>query len=280
MTQQRRTKYPPQLRRFVDAVEERARKAGHADRKASIYAAWCACFVRFCTTTDRSWQEAGHVAPFFAYLRRHQDVGSDTYRHAQEGLAFLFQRLLNQDVQRADWYPYGSDATPSGDGVATGSAAGPGDGAGDPGNGQEKGATTEQSTLLTMLLFHTSIPINEALDLHVGDVNLETGLIYVSDAMGTPKRIVEVPEALQEPLRTHVERLRKEEGPDAFNEPLFQANALRGRVDAQAPAAQQAQRSAPADSGPERSDGTSRASDDEDRRDQSAPKPLWGYTES
>jgi hypothetical protein len=276
MTQQRRTKYPPQLRRFVDAVEKRARKAGYAERKASIYAAWCACFVRFCTTTDRSWQEAEHVPSFFVYLRRHQDVGSDTYRHAQEGLAFLFQRLLNQDVQRADWYPYGSDATPSGDGAATGEAAGGSDGA----DQQEgKGATTEQSTLLTKLLFHTSIPINEALDLHLGDVNLETGLIYVSDAMGTPKRIVEVPDALQEPLRTHVERLRKQEGPDAFNEPLFQANALRGRVEENPSAAQQAQRSSASDSGPERSDETSRTSDDEDRRDRTDPKPLWGYTE-
>jgi integrase len=117
------------------------------------------------------------------------------------------------------------------------------------------------------LLFHTSLPINEALDLCAGDVDLDAGLIYVSDPMGTPKRIVELPDVLYDPLRRHLERLRKKHGRRYFDAPLFQARALQGRrseggtEDETEP--EQTAEPVTADSG-----------DEEDR-----PASLWGYAE-
>jgi integrase len=166
-------------------------------------------------------------------------------------LVFLFERLLKTDVSEADWHPdRQSEPEPEASEQATA----------DEEDAEEE---SEQSTLLTRLLFHTSLPINEALDLCAGDVDLDAGLIYVSDPMGTPKQIIELPDTLYDPLRRHLERLRKEHGRRYFDAPLFQARAIQGRVDEASDAETDEDESEPVPAD---------ASDEDDR-----PASLWGY---
>jgi integrase len=248
----RRSSFPPELQKFVDTVEEKAQAAGHSSTLARIFGAWAACFVRFCTVHDRSWREAEHVSPFLVYLGRREDVDEASRRHAAKAMAFLFERLLKTDVSGAAWHPDRHAETESEDATADATTA-------DEDDAEDE---SEQSTLLTRLLFHTSLPINEALDLCAGDVDLDAGLIYVSDPMGTPKRIIELPDTLHDPLRRHLERLRSEHGRQYFDAPLFQARAIQGRVD------EDASDAADEDSEPVPAE----ASDEEDR-----PASLWGY---
>lgn len=251
----RRSSFPPELQKFVDTVEEKAQVVGHSNTLARIFGAWAACFVRFCTVHDRSWREAEHVPAFLGYLGRRDDVDEASRRHAAKAMAFLFERLLETDVSGASWHPdrQSNAETDRGEDEAT---------ADDESTDEE----SEQSTLLTRLLFHTSLPINEALDLCAGDVDLDAGLIYVSDPMGTPKRIIELPDTLYDPMRRHLERLRKEHGRRYFDAPLFQARAIQGRVDEDAASStetddEETEAVSPAD-----------ASEEEDR-----PASLWGY---
>lgn len=325
MSAERRSKYPEQLRRFVSAVEDRARSAGRTDARARIYGAWAACFVRYCTVRSLSWEDPDHVGPFLTYLRDRQQVEAASRRRAAEGLAFLFQDLLETDVRQAAWHPesptststandaststsigqeasragsgdaFASDESTSDDGASQGPASEDGtshdatQGADAAPSGDERASAAspdtrreatnasraEQSSLLTRLLFHTSLPIHEALDLRAGDVDLSAGLIYVSDSLGTPKRIVELPEALREPLRKHVERVRREAGLQSFDAALFQANTLQGRVqsDAEETSAE-----------PSTSEASEGQADDaeipnETRGDGDA-RSLWSYTSS
>jgi integrase len=249
----RRSSFPPELQKFVDTVEEKAQVAGHSSTLARIFGAWAACFVRFCTVHDRSWRESDHVPPFLDYLGRREDVDEASRKHAAKAMVFLFEQLLQTDVSGAAWHPERQETSEA---EADADAA-----AADDDNGEDE---SEQSTLLTRLLFHTSLPINEALDLCAGDVDLDAGLIYVSDPMGTPKRIIELPDTLHDPLRRHLDRLRKEHGRQYFDAPLFQARAIQGRVDEDASAADEDED----DSEPVPAE----ASDDEDR-----PASLWGY---
>lgn len=342
MSAKRRSKYPAQLRRFVDTVERRARSAGQSDAHARVYGAWAACFVRYCTVRSQSWQDPGHVSGFLAYLRDQQQVEASSRRRAAESMAFLFQHLLQTDVQHADWYPSASpaeanSAPPSSsrpsdpsatasDGGSDGASASPsarsdakpaqrnataeasrstsrsasgsdstatrstsddasaGDGAAGDGaaaHAENDATRAEQSSLLTRLLFHTSLPIHEALDLRAGDVDLSAGLIYVSDSLGTPKRVVELPDALQEPLRRHVDRVQRDHGARSFDAPLFQANALRGRVNDDADASDAASDTGsdtPSDAGSDDGDPSDAAptSPDADRADR-GNRSLWGY---
>jgi len=249
----RRSSFPPKLQKFVDTVEEKAQVAGHSATLARIFGAWAACFVRFCTVHDRSWREAEHVPAFLEYLGRRDDIDEASRKHAAKALAFLFERLLKANVSGASWHPDQQSSVE--DERTTDETT-----EGSPG---EEG---EQSTLLTRLLFHTSLPINEALDLCAGDVDLDGGLIYVSDPMGTPKRIIELPDTLHDPLRRHLKRLRQEHGRRYFDAPLFQARAIQGRVNEEEPS----------DSDTEEDDSdpvpAAESAEDEDR-----PASLWGY---
>lgn len=247
----RYSSYPPELRKFVKSVERNAQAVGKSDTVARIFGAWAACFVRFCTVNDRSWRDADHVPAFLRYLDTRDDVDAASRTRAAESMVFLFERLLKTDLGRPDWHP---DHHPTAAADAS-----------SPERTEEDPQSEGQSTLLTRLLFHTSIPINEALELCAGDVDLEAGLIYVSDPMGTPKQIVELPDTLRAPFRQRLRRLREEHGPRYFDAPLFQARALQGRDHGDPPAEEDA--NASSDPPP-----TDEASSDE-------PAPLWGYAD-
>jgi integrase len=245
----RYSSYPPELRKFVKSVERNAQAAGKSDTLARIFGAWAACFVRYCTVNDRSWREAEHVPAFLRHLDAREDVDAASQDRAAESIAFLFERLLRTDLGTPAWHPdrrtAAADAASSQDPTA------------DP---EEDG----QSALLTRLLFHTSLPINEALDLRAGDVDLDAGLIYVSDPMGTPRQIVDLPDALRAPFRRHLKRLRAEHGPRYFDAPLFQAQALQGR---------------PGGEAPEDAAGPPSAPDADEEPPADRPASLWSYAE-
>lgn len=209
----RPSSFPPKLQKFVNSVENSAKKAGISASRARIFGAWAACFVRFCTVNDRSWREPEHVPAFLRYLTDEKDLNDSSRERVAKSLAFLFEDLLKADLSGAAWHP---DHQPEPEP--------------EPESDEKSSEGGEQSNLLTRLLFHTSLPISEAMELCAGDVDLDSGLIYVSDAMGTPKQIVELPDELRDPLRKHLERLRDKHGPRYFDAPLFQARALQGRV--------------------------------------------------
>ena len=249
----RHSSFPPELREFVESVEENAQAAGHAPATARIFGAWAACFVRFCTVHDRGWREPEHVSPFLEYLQGRDDVDDASCDRAADSMVFLFENLLKTDVSGAVWHPDRQQAEEEEEETKEETV-----------DTEAKEKEGEQSTLLTRLLFHTSLPINEALELCAGDVDLDAGLIYVSDPMGTPKRIIELPDTLHDPLRDHLERLRKEHGPRFFDAPLFQARAIQGRVDRDDAEEQEADEPVPADP-PEEGEASDR------------PASLWGY---
>lgn len=239
----RSSSFPPKLQKFVKSVEKNAKSAGVADSRARIYGAWSACFVRYCTVNDRSWREPGNVSAFIDYLTSEKEVAKSSRERVAESLAFLFEELLKVELDGADWHPDRQDTEEKESSEEE----------------QEQEGEGEQSELLTRLLFHTSLPISEAMELCAGDVDLESELIYVSDAMGTPKQIVELPEELHEPLREHLEQIREKHGPRYYDAPLFQARALKGRVD---------------ESGDEEEDDSDSLPAEEEPSER--PQTLWG----
>ena len=260
------TKYPAQLRKFVNAVEKRARKTGHTEAAARIFGAWSACYVRYCTLRDRPWQNERNVPGFLDYLKAREDVNTRSQERAVKGLVFLFEELLNTDVSGTPWYPSPKAASSSGDGAPTES---------NPKSDSEGKGATQQSSLLTQLLFHTSLPINEALDLRAGDIDPDAGLIYVSDALGTPKRIVEMPDTLSDTLREYIAEVRAERGIDYLDAPLFQAHALAGRVDEDA---EDASETSPASKEKPTESSTEPSSASSSQNQSPEGASLWSYT--
>lgn len=196
---------------------------------------------------------------FLDYLSSREDVNARSKKRAVKGMVFLFEEMLKKDVSNAPWHP-SQQAPPAGDGAPA---------KGEADEDKEEKPESGQSSLLTQLLFHTSLPINEALDLRAGDVDPDAGLIYVSDALGTPKRIIEIPDALSDTLRSYIAQVRADRGADYLDAPLFQAHALSGRVDADADSADSPQKEA------KQSSQSESSSDDEGPREGAS---LWSYT--
>lgn len=275
---------PKQLQKFVQRIETNASRSGRPDTVARLYGAWSACYVRYCTMTNRDWRVHKNAPYFLRYLQSEQEVGSSSLRRAAEGLLFVFEEMMGRELGAVSWRPpsggssqtkgsqtRGSQTTSSGADASSGSPKEESDAE------ESSSAGPDQGSMLTRLLFHTSLPIQEAMDLRVGDVDLEAGMIYVSDALGTPKHIVEIPDAIGDALATHIREVRQDNPADPLDAPLFQANALKGRT-AEANAAADDQADAPADTSADDPDDSSpapaEADPDDDRRS------LWQYAES
>jgi len=274
---------PKQLQKFVQRIETNASRSGRPDKVARLYGAWSACYVRYCTMTNRDWRVHKNAPYFLRYLQSEQEVGSSSLRRAAEGLLFVFEELMGRELGTVSWRPpsggssqprgsqprgsqkRGSQTTSSGADASAGPSK-------EEADGGASSAGPDQGSMLTRLLFHTSLPIQEAMDLRVGDVDLEAGMIYVSDALGTPKHIVEIPDAIGDALATHIREVRQENPADPLDAPLFQANALKGQT-AEANAAVDDQADASADD-PDESSPAPAEADSDDRRS------LWQYAES
>jgi hypothetical protein len=271
---------PKQLQKFVQRIETNASRSGRPEKVARLYGAWSACYVRYCTMTNRDWRVHRNAPYFLRYLQSEQEVGSPSLRRAAEGLLFVFEEMMGRELGAVSWRPpsgdssqtkgsqtRGSQTTSSGADASSGSSREEAD------DEASSSAGPDQGSMLTRLLFHTSLPIQEAMDLRVGDVDLEAGMIYVSDALGTPKHIVEIPDAIGDALATHIREVRRDNPADPLDAPLFQANALKGRT-AEADTAADEQADASTDAPDTSSPAPAEADPDDDRRS------LWQYAES
>lgn len=294
MSSSRTSQYPKRLRKFVRTIEKHATASGRSAKKAQLFGGWAACYVRFCTVKEQDWRQTDNVPPFLRHMKEKQQIRPRSLRRAAEGLLFMFEEMMGRNLGPITWRP---DASASRDDASSpDSSAGSSVGASDMSNGDTPPSDTppsdepEQSSMLTRLLFHTSLPIQEALDLRVGDVDFNAGMIYVSDAMGTPKRIVEIPETLIEPLQRHVREVRRGYAGQPLDAPVFQANALKGKTadpsdvsasSSESPSAPESAAS-PSDEDESRPDDT--AADDtaaDDRpSDGTSRESLWQYAES
>jgi integrase len=288
---------PPRLQKFVRRIENQASASGHEAKVARLFGAWAACYVRYCTMTSRDWRTHENVPYFLRYLRQDQGVGAQSLRRAAEGLLFVFEEMMSRNLDGISWRPPAERASPQR--AASASPEGEADRretgsdrsspqksspqkrtarreAGEEASeGADDSSATEptQSSLLTRLLFHTSLPIQEAMDLRVGDVDLEAGMIYVSDAMGTPKQIVEIPDAIGDELAVHISDVRDDYPREPLDAPLFQANALKGRTDESASRA-------PASSPDADADASRTTSPEPAGADDASGRSLWQYAES
>ncbi|WP_022836877.1 hypothetical protein [Salisaeta longa] len=217
MTTASQAKSSRPLERFVQSVRRRAIAHDVPAARAKIYGAWAACYYRYCLLKDKSWKSPEHVPGFLDYLQAQQQVDTSPGSKAVRSVIFLFEEILDTPVADEPWAREDTAQAPAAAPTAADKAA------------SEK----EQSTLLTKVLFHTSLTIREALDLCAGDLDFDAGIIYVSDQFGTPKRLEEMPAVLKQPLQAQVAEIEEEHGLMSANIRLFQANALEGNVDEQ-----------------------------------------------
>lgn len=176
----------------------RAVRVRHYSRRTEeAYDGWVRRFVRFCGLRHPRELGAAEVAAFLSHLAERERLSAATQNQAASALLFLYREVLGRPLRQLPGVVRAKE--PERLPVVLGR--------------DEVGRVVEQlsgvNRLVVLLLYGSGLRLLEALELRVKDVDFERGEIRVRDAKGGRARVTMLPVVVQEPLRRHLERVRR-----------------------------------------------------------------------
>lgn len=182
---------------MVEAVRRALRVRHYALRTEQAYLHWVRRFLRWCESAGVVAEGAGEeeVRRFLEDLAVGRGVSAATQNQAFSSLLFFFNEVLRRPLEGVDAVrAKRSSRLPV---VLS--------------KGEAKrliGAMEGTMGLIGRLLYGTGMRLMEAIRLRVKDIDFERSQIVVRDGKGGKDRVVMLPEALKEPLREHLDRVR------------------------------------------------------------------------
>jgi integron integrase len=193
----------PPPRRLLDQVHDAIRARHYSRRTERAYAGWIRRFVLF--HGKRHPEEMGEpeVTAFLSHLATRRRVSASTQNQALSALLFLYRVVLRRDLAWLDELvrakrPARVPTVLSRSEVAALLA-------------ELDGVVR----LVASLLYGAGLRLLEAMRLRVKDVDFERGEITVRDGKGRKDRVTLLPAAAREPLRRHLEQVRRQHERDA-----------------------------------------------------------------
>lgn len=191
-----RRSQPPQSKRLLDQVRERARYLHYSLRTEKAYVYWVRWFVRFHNLRHPRDMGAIEVKAFLTMLAAERRVSSSTHNQALSALLFLYREVLGEELPWLDELqrPSRPKRIPV---VLT---------------REEVSALLsnmqEPMRLVARLLYGTGMRLMEALRLRVKDVDFDKRAIIVREAKGNKDRVVMLPSSMHEELRAQIRAAR------------------------------------------------------------------------
>lgn len=187
----------PQKSLFLQTVRNKCRVRQLSRRTEGAYVAWIRRFIRF--HGRRHPRELGEVevAAFLNYLAAERGVAPSTQVQALCALLFLYDQVLERPLgrlQRLSWARPRARLPV----VLTVEEV-----------ERVLGELRGTAWLVAMLLYGSGLRLLECLQLRIKDVDLSRGEIRVRDTKGGSPRVTVLPEAVREPLRVHLEAVRR-----------------------------------------------------------------------
>ena len=187
----------PQKSLFLQTVRHKARVRRFSPRTERVYVAWIRRFIRFHGLRHPKELGEAQVAAFLNHLAAERGVAPSTQTQALCALLFLYEHVLERPLGRLQDLSWARPRarlpvvlTP-----------------------EEVEAVLRELKgvpwLVGMLLYGSGLRLLECLQLRVKDVDLARGEIRVRDTKGGRPRVTVLPEAVREPLRGHVEAVRR-----------------------------------------------------------------------
>jgi integron integrase len=182
----------------LDRVRATLRARHYSPRTEKAYVAWAARFLAFCEPRLAASLGAADVTAFLSRLATRSRVSPSTQNQAFSALLFLMQDVLGlelgeiRDVIRAK-RPVRVPLVLSRGEVA-----------------QVLGAMQGTPRLMAQLMYGSGLRLLECCSLRVKDVDFARHEITVRDGKGRKDRRTVLPEKLVEPLRAHLERVRRQ----------------------------------------------------------------------
>lgn len=187
--------------RLQDQFHEVARFKHLSPRSETAYWEWVVRFLKFHRERAGEWQHprilgSKGVTPFLTYLATERDVSISTQNQALNALLFLYREVLLLPMVAGDFVrvrrPAGLPTVLTQDEVR-----------------ELFKAMSGTHQLMARVLYGTGMRLLELLRLRVKDVDFARGQITVREGKGGGSRVTMLPESVREPLKKHLERVRK-----------------------------------------------------------------------
>jgi integron integrase len=208
---------------FLQAVRHKARVKRLSLRTERAYVAWIRRFVRYHRLRHPRDLGEAEVVAFLNHLVVERRVAPATQSQALCALLFLYEHVLERPLGRLEAlrWPRSRPRLPV---VLTREEV-----------ERVLGELRGTPWLVAMVLYGSGLRLLECLTLRVKDVDLGRGEIRVRDTKGARPRVTVLPEALREPLRRHLEVMRRRHAHDVARG--AGAVALPGALERKYPAA-------------------------------------------
>ena len=185
---------PPKL---LEQVRDRLRVKHYSIRTERAYLDWIKRFIMFHDKRHPSKMAAAEVEAFLSHLAVARNVSASTQNQAKSALLFLYKEVLGielswlENVTHAK-APQRLPVVLTEDEVR-----------------RVLGQIEGTLWLMANLLYGTGMRLMECVRLRVKDVDFQRGEITVREGKGFKDRVTMLPQVLLEPLKHHLEQVRK-----------------------------------------------------------------------
>ncbi len=188
---------PPQPVKLLDRVRAAIRARHYSLRTEEAYVGWIRRFVVFHNKRHPSEMAESEVNQFLTYLAVSRDVSASTQNQALSALLFLYQVVLEKELDRIDGVvrakkPKRLPVVLTRDEVRS-----------------LLGSMSGTPRLAALLLYGAGLRLLEALRLRVKDIDLGSGQITVRGGKGQKDRVTMLPIAARDPLLHHLKQVRE-----------------------------------------------------------------------
>jgi integron integrase len=187
----------PKRGRLLDQVRDAIRRLHYSRRTEEAYAHWIKRFIYFSGRRHPAAMGAAEVTAFLNDLARERNVAAATQNQALSALVFLYREVLGSAL------PWLDELERVRRPARVPTVLSPGE--------VERllGAMAGTKWLMASLLYGAGLRLRECLRLRVKDVDFAYRQIVVRDGKGAKDRVTMLPASVIEPLRAHLDRVRK-----------------------------------------------------------------------
>jgi integron integrase len=186
---------PP--KKLLDQVRDIIRIKHYSYRTEETYIYWIRRYILFHDKRHPKEMGKSEIEAFLGYLAVQENVAASTQNQALSALLFLYRFVLEQpileplDAIRAKRSRYLPTVLTKEEVTAI------------------FGHLSGTNCLFIQLLYGSGLRLTEGLQLRVKDLDFAQGQLVIRDAKGRESRVTPLPECLTEPLKRHLQRVKR-----------------------------------------------------------------------
>jgi integron integrase len=186
----------PQKPKLLDQIGLKCRAKGYSPKTAATYRHWCEDFLRWHRQRSGRWihpsdMGRAEIEAYLTHLAANRNVSPTTQNVAFQAILFLYRELIGVTIEGVDALrakrPQRLPTVLSRQEVS-----------------ELLKQLGGQSRLMAMLLYGCGMRIGEVVSLRVKDVDFDMRQVILRAAKGAKDRVVQLPAAAIEPLRTQI----------------------------------------------------------------------------